>query len=96
MKERISNILAWFGFFFLVMFVSELYERFGYDSSADTVLGYEPPWSHRQLDYYFGVAISSIRMIIPVSDWFLLIYGLFAVLNRAVSGRFRLLPWAKK
>jgi len=67
MKERISNILAWFGFFFLVMFVS---------------------------------------MIIPVSSWywgsvpapgrFLLIYGFFAVLNYAVSGRYRLLPWIKK
>tara|TARA_B100000767_G_scaffold27518_1_gene23933 strand:- start:1923 stop:2207 length:285 start_codon:yes stop_codon:yes gene_type:complete len=94
MKERISNILAWFGFFFLVMFVSE-FPAWHY-SSADTGFSTVTTWSQAQLVYYFDVAISSIKMIISVSDWFLLIYGLFAVLNRAVSGRFRLLPWIKK
>ena len=68
MKERISNILAWFGFFFLVLFVLMII-----------------PGS----SWYGGSSV-------PAPGRFLLIYGFFAVLNYAVSGRYRLLPWIKK
>jgi hypothetical protein len=67
MKERFSNVLAWFGFILLVIFVSMML-----------------PFS----SWFWG-------NVDPPGKW-LLFYGLCAVLNYAVSGRFRLLPWLKK
>ena len=81
MQERISNILAWFGFSLLAFYVLVL--------ATSTIRG-------QRVSYINSMYIRPYIDFPFDLDFIPVIYGLCVVVSYLLVGRFRLLPWLKK